>query len=85
MIPMFKRWKMFLFTAFMYGILGISTSMLSAISQMTDEQFNDVITNNVRSRHYWLLVFTCVSAFITNIRALMNKDYHDTVKGGPTT
>lgn len=82
MIVIFKRWKLFLFSALMYAILGASTSLLAALGQMTDEQFGDVITRTWKSRHLWILVLTSITAAITQVRALMNKDYHDAKGGG---
>lgn len=77
---LFKRYKMFLLSVLMYAVLGAATSLLSAVSQMTDEQFAEVITKSLTSRHAWILLLTTVTAAITQIRALMNKDYHEAGK-----
>lgn len=80
-----KRWWMFWLTAAMYATIGMCTALTSAVSQMTDEQWEQMLTHPVyTSRSFWILVPTTILGGFSQVRALMNGEYQK-AKESPST
>lgn len=72
-----RRWWMFFLTAAMYGIIGACTAFLSAIGQIDDPSWEKMVSSQFYAhKSFWILSISMLLAALTQVRALMNGDYH---------
>lgn len=68
----------------MYGLIGACTALTSAVSQMTDEQWEAALRHPFySSRAFWIVVPTVILGGFSQVRALMNGEYQKAKENSP--
>lgn len=82
MIVIRKWWAAVLAIGMYAALAGLST-LNTALTQMTDEQFLEMYNNWCRSRQFYVLVSGTAIATFAAVRAAMNGDYAKAKSGTP--
>lgn len=80
-----RRWWLFFLTASMYGTIGACTAFLSAVGQIDDSAREKMASSDFYAhKAFWILLISMILAALTQIRGLMNGDYHKAKENNAT-
>jgi len=79
-----NKWWRGALSILIYAALGFLTPLSASIAQLSETQWETVISKTYLAQHFWTILIPALVGSLSSVRAVMNKDWHEVSTNKPT-